>query len=120
MKKSDILEEISALMDSIEIQEFMSEEDTALVTQAFLQNEGHPVTSAWEKIIKVRKAGYYWQLSHMGKNDPLKAQKILDFSGRIQELEELLLQPKRFIDKSKEIAARDLKPNEKEIVEEVK
>lgn len=85
------------LAEGVELIAEFSQEETKTLAQVFEENKGHPVSHAWDRIIKVKIKGYYYTLAHLPITDPYRTQKQIIISGKIQSLEELLNAPGDFI-----------------------
>ena len=98
---------MSDLTEGINSPELFSEQETLEIAKVLEEASGSPLSFTWERMLKKKVKGYYWQLAHLNKANRDIA-TVSFISGCIQCLEILLNAPKEFSG-----AAKSIEENEK-------
>ena len=74
-----------------------TKEETLQFAKVFEDSKGSPLALAWDKILREKIKGHYYQLAHLPKAERDIA-TVSFISGIIQSLENLLRTPQEFAD----------------------
>lgn len=86
-------ENLYHVLEGIETISGWMEEEKLRIAETFESNAGSPYALMWENLLKRALKAQYWQLAHLPKYEVENTAKI---SGRIAELEALLLMPENW------------------------